>query len=410
MALRGCSRLGTVLARLLVLASLGVLSTAIALGRLDPPTSGHRGLRPDRPVWINGQLIGNDSRSRFFDAESGLAVRMTLPEEGEIEQASGSPWKADGGTWQVVGIWKPMPTGATGGFGKMSLVRLGQPDGRVLDSVDPEVYPGGPPCWLPGTSARVLFTGTDGRLFAWAFEGPSDREAAGRQHPRPLVWLKDLPRDEGVFLRDLCVLTDPDLGGRVLVTLRPARGTAGRKLEPSRLWWLELDGGASAIVRAGPLRPEDGEHPDRSERLPRVARTADGRLILAYLLEEPGRATWQLRVAPIAIDKETGDPTVETVAERSLAEGCLPTAPVFSADARWVTGVLRADPAPRPLRRFAVGMEDSGPHRLRPTGSAKAPPRDGAPGPAGRVPATGWARGGIESAGGWCAATGGAGP
>jgi hypothetical protein len=94
-----------------------------------------------------------------------------------------------------------------------------------------------------------------------------------------------------------------------------------------------------------------------------VARTSDGRLILAYLREAPDRAAWQLRVAPVVINEETGDPTVETVAERTLADGCLPTAPVFSADARWVTGVLRADPPPRPLRRFAIGMGDASPHR-----------------------------------------------
>jgi hypothetical protein len=88
-----------------------------------------------------------------------------------------------------------------------------------------------------------------------------------------------------------------------------------------------------------------------------VARTTDGRLILAYLREAPHRAGWQLRVAPVTIDEETGDPTLETVAERTLAEGCLPAAPVFSADARWVTAVLWADRRPRPLRRFAVDSD-----------------------------------------------------
>src|SRR5262249_2714855 len=179
----------------------------------------------------------------------------------------------------------------------------------------PEVYPSGPPCWSPGTSARVLFTGTDGRLFVWAFEGPFDRETGGRPHPRPLVWLTSSPRDEGILLGDLCVLTDSDLGSGVLVTLRPALGTVGGELEPSRLWWLELDGEAGAVVRTGRLRPEGGEHPDLSERLPRVARTTDGRLILAYLLEAPYRTAWQLRVAPITIDEETGDPTVDTAAD-----------------------------------------------------------------------------------------------
>jgi hypothetical protein len=355
------------------------MSTALALGRLNPPTPGHRGPRQDRTVWLNSQTIGDGYSSRFFDAESGLPVRMTLPEGGKFTQASGSPWQAEDGTWQVVGLWKQMEPGAAGCVREISLVRLSQPDGRALDRVDPEIYPSGPPCWLPGTSARALFTGIDGRLYAWTIEGPLDRETGGRRHPRPLVRLRSLPKYEGVQLGDLCVPTDPDLGNRVLVTLRFPRPTVGGQLGPSQLWWLELDSGASAIVRAGRLRPEGGKHPELSERLPRVAKTADGRLILAYLIAGPDRPTWQLRVAPIAIDKETGDPTVEPKAERTLAEACLPTAPVFSADARWVTGVLRADPAPRPLRRFAVGMEDSGPRRPRPSGPVKAPPRSNVP-------------------------------
>jgi hypothetical protein len=358
MALCCCSRPRAILARLFASASLGVLAAAIILGRQNPTTSAHRSLRPDRHVWIWGQIIGDDRGSLLFDAETGLTVRMTLPEGGELKLASGSPWQEEDGTWQVVGVWSRMPDGAAGERA-MSLVRLSQPGGKILDRVDPEVYPSGPPCWSRGTHAQALFTGTDGRLFAWAFEGPSDRETGGRQRPWPLVWLTGLPRDQSVLLGDLCVLTDPSLGGRILVTLRPARGTGGRRLEPTRLWWLELDREAAAIVRAGRLRPEGGEHPNLSERLPRVARATDGRLILAYLLEEPGRSAWQLQVAPIAIDDETGDPTVEVAAERTLAEGCLPTAPVFSADARWVTGVLRSDPPPRPLRRFAVGIEAS---------------------------------------------------
>jgi hypothetical protein len=354
-------------------AGLGVMATAIIVGRLNPPTSGYRSPRPDRTVWINDSIAGDGASSRFLDAESGLTVRMTLPEGRRLNLASGSPWQAEGGTWQVVGLLRPIPNGTTGRWNEvMSLVRLSQPDGRILDQVDPAIYPGGPPCWFPGTPARVLFAGTDGRLFAWAFEGSFDPETGGRPYPKPLVWLTGGPGDEAVELGDPCLLTDPKLGSRVLVALRLSRGTAGGKLEPSRLWWLELDRGARAIVRAGRLRPEGGEHPELSERLPGVARATNGRLILAYLLEEPGGPTWQLRVAPIAIDEGTGDPTVEAAGERTLAEGCLPTAPVFSADARWVTGVLRADPPLRPLRRFEVDLDASDPYRPCPTGSVKS--------------------------------------
>jgi hypothetical protein len=355
------------------------MAAAITLGRLNPPTSGHHGLRPERPVWINAQIVGDGYSSRFLDAETGLTVRTTLPEGSELKLVSGSPWQSEDGTWQVAGVLKQLPNFATGQWREVSLVRLSQPDGRILDRVDPEVYPSDPPCWSAGTSARVLFTGTDGRLFAWAFEGSFDRQTGGSQHPRPLVWLRGLPADESARLGDLCVLMDLNLGSRVLVALRLPRGTVGGKPGLSRLWWLQLDRRASSIVRAERLRPEGGEHPDLSERFPGVARTADGRLILAYLLEEPGQPTWQLRVAPIAIDEKSGDPTIETAAERTLAEGCLPTAPVFSADARWVTGVLRADHSPRPLRRFAVGMEEPDTHRPRPIGPVETIPRGDTP-------------------------------
>jgi hypothetical protein len=212
-----------------------------------------------------------------------------------------------------------------------------------------------------------LFTGTDGRLFAWALEGSRERDSGGRQQVRPLAWLSGSPGDERVLLGDLSVPTDSRLGGRVLVALRLDHAPVGTELEPTRLWWLQLDSGSSAIVRAGRLRTGSGEPPGLSERYPRVARTLDGRLILAYLLEQPQRAGWQLRVARVAIDAETGDPIVETVAERTLAEGCLAAAPVFSADTRWVSAVLRTDPRPRPLRRFAVGAEEADPHLIQGT-------------------------------------------
>jgi hypothetical protein len=379
MALHGGSRLRTILASPFVLASLGVLAAVVALGKRSAPTSAERGLRPDRPFWVDGEIVGDHCNSRLFDAESGRKVPMSLPGAGELKVASGSPWQQKDGTWQVVGIWSQLQDAGSDACREISLVRLSQPGGRILDRVDPEVYPSGPPCWAPGTSERVFYTGTDGRLFAWSFQGSREREAGGGQHAGPLTWLSGLPWDEAVHLADLCVLTDPKLGSRLLVTLRLAHGPVGGELEPTRLWWLELDSGSNAIVRAGPLRPEGGAPRGLSERLPRVARTSDGRLILAYLLEAPDRAAWQLRVAPVVIDEETGDPTIETVAERTLADGCCPTAPVFSADGRWVTGLLRADPPPRPLRRFAIGVEDASPHRSGRASSAQVPPGGNAP-------------------------------
>jgi hypothetical protein len=111
-------------------------------------------------------------------------------------------------------------------------------------------------------------------------------------------------------------------------------------------------------LRDGPIQPNQSNGAEFSERHPQVARTNDGGLILAYLREERNRRTWQLHVAPIEIDEETGDPSVAAEGDRTLTEGCLAVAPVFSPDARWVTGVLEADPPPRTVRRFAVGRDD----------------------------------------------------
>jgi hypothetical protein len=58
---------------------------------------------------------------------------------------------------------------------ELSLVRMIQPGGAVVDQVSPAVYPSGPPSWYPGTIARVLYAGTDGRPFRLDIRKPKRR-------------------------------------------------------------------------------------------------------------------------------------------------------------------------------------------------------------------------------------------
>jgi hypothetical protein len=159
-------------------------------------------------------------------------------------------------------------------------------------------------------------------------------------------------------LTDLCLPALARFKGRVLVSRdlpEPPVGTGG----PSEIWWLKLDATGTAVLGAGRLRRGEAGENDRDERRAQVTETADGLAVVAYLLKNVNRATFELRVAHLDLDEETGGLRLVPGTERTLADGCLAVAPVFSADARWVSAVLEADPVPRPVRHFAVAIAGS---------------------------------------------------
>jgi hypothetical protein len=236
------------------------------------------------------------------------------------------------------------------------------PGGAVLDRVESEHLPAGPPCWEPGTSARVLFAAADGALYWHEFEGSDPSGASyrgGISRPKPLSWACRQPGLGSVFLADPEWPGESKLGPRLLVSLQVLELVGGLPRHTAwQLWWLQLDRDRMTIVAAGPLlRPdptisaskpwEDGPLGDR---FPTLLSGPGGGLAVAYLAYRPDVHLGQLRIAPLRIDPVTGEPSAGEGGP-VLAGDCVGTALAPSADGRWLC--------------CAVWPEGSGPKVLR---------------------------------------------
>jgi hypothetical protein len=312
---------------------------AIALGRHAPPT-GTRRLRDDLPVPVSGHLFP-DQQSRFFDPRTGRLVSLDLPDR-PVHYMSVSPWDDGHGAMQVVG-----QVGS-------ELVRFATPGGRVLDRVPVSPNLTCPPCWYPGTSARVLLATWDRGLYEYNFD-----EAETARSPRGL---REVPwrvgRPPGAVPTDLSWARDQRLRGCLLAAV----WTSGENEPLVRLWWLRLDGDGRSVVAAGPLMPRDtGGAMGPAERAPVWGRAADGTAWLAYLAcgDARGNDPCQLRVAPASIDAATGAPRAERSASRLLVEGCLRVPPAFLPG-----GSSLSYPSPRAEGLLRVPLVDTGLRRV----------------------------------------------
>jgi hypothetical protein len=127
------------------------------------------------------------------------------------------------------------------------------------------------------------------------------------------------------------------------------------------IWWLDLGREGTEIVAAGLLiAPDPDEATPRTaeQRHPIVGTTADGVKVLAYLAREHNRAPWALWLTSITHCGDGAAPFAPSPAGRKLAEGCVPVAPAFSADGRWVYAARCAPGSEPRLERFAVTDDD----------------------------------------------------
>ena len=127
----------------------------------------------------------------------------------------------------------------------------------------------------------------------------------------------------------------PALGGRAVVAIGVLPRVGGH-YEPARLWWLKLDRDGSRVEDAAPLTVTDSPADRPEERLPALGRTPSGESVLSYLTHAAASESWEVRIAPIRLDPETGTPSVLTTDALVVAKGCAPLAPAFSADGRWL--------------------------------------------------------------------------
>ena len=344
-------------ARMTVCLLAGLTAVAVILGRGAPEASTVRIPAAVRQHAINWYLLGKDDpRPAFLDSETGALTRSRLADFARLEYASCSPWRDDRGEYQVVGLWNGSSEDAAAlRHGGMGLARYAFPGGRLLDRVPTEMIPASAPCWLPGTSASVLFAATDGRLYRFGFEpdpGYHDEPADEESGPRRVVWRCRPPGVGEVWVGDPHLPSDPRLAGKLVVSLRIwEQATRTRRLSRAELWWLEINSDGTEIVGAGRLTPRDT---GTEEHWPVVGARSDGGMTLAYLVRRDPYPGWRLQVVPLVIDRRTGAPRVSGPPMATAHDACSPGPPAFSANGEWLNILTGDERSPAHIERLAV--------------------------------------------------------
>lgn len=344
--------------RLLGFLAASACAVAITMARLEPEPWRSRLAGPPALGVVNGFVLDSNNRgSQFLDAETGRIVPMNLPTVDRIDYGSCSPWTDEEGEYQLVGRWECRdrggPRSSSLAFG---IARYAMPSGRVLDELPLEIPPASHPCWFPDRSARVLYTGCDGKLYRLDFEGTGE-DSGSTPAPARVTW-NIAPPGNYVLIRDPIWLDSAALDRRLIVSLAYRDGSGDDRLRPSRLWWLKLDEWGSTIIGAGPLAAEDGHSLGSTddERFPNIAVQADGTLKIAWLAHRIPDWRWELRLATIRRDPVSGNPTIGPSETRTLSESPLPALPPFSADGRYLCALLGVPGSRKPPRvvRFAT--------------------------------------------------------
>ncbi len=361
----------TLLIRRLALLMIVATSVAVVLSRLYPPATHWRLRQPAGWVSLKKFCMPAWDRSPLLlEVGTGRLRSLSLPDTDCMDAASCSPWLDEDGRVQVVGRWAHRMHDGPGVLNKeFGLARCTFPDGEVLDRVPLDVMPSGPPCWLPGTRARVAFAAGDGKLYRFDFEpergrihaSDSDSESVAARRAVPLEWHGDTPGDGDPFILDPCWPDDPRMAHYLVVSLRIQPRDSWAPYSTEQLWWLKLDDADTAIVAAGRMiSPEsNGRSNDVvEERYPTTASLPDGRLALAYLTHRRGDSDWRLCLLPIPFDSDQRVKTASQDEATTLAQDCLPTPPAFSTDGRLVGAVQRDDGRGR-IVRIPIGATPS---------------------------------------------------
>jgi hypothetical protein len=337
--------------RLLVLSTLGLTALALVVGSDESRSASWRQMQATRPIAIDHRFLSESDQSLWvLDAESGAIQRHELPAREQVEHASVSPWRDSDGQWQVAGCW----TRHSGrddqiALDAVGLVRVSLPDGEILDRVETTHVPITPPCWYPGTRARVLFAAMDGRLYQYNFEGREVDRAAG---PTPITWRVPGVDPRGLMLSSPCWPSDPRFQNILVVGVKcPGKEP---QTEVSELWWLRLDETGGAIVAGGRLGTEDD---GRDASTPAVLSVGNGPLRLAYLSTRAGETRCLVALRGLECDPVTGNPRVLAMRGEWVCEGSWPDPPVISFDGKRLVCLIPIQgQAPLLIRRGLEGL------------------------------------------------------
>ena len=339
--------------RLMVILGVGSTILAVGVSRLDPPQPMRRSLQPITQVNINDFFLQvPDRQPRWLNSESGEVSVTPIVADDILEVASYSPWSDQTGHRQVVGRWSNRtlegPKTVTHAFG---LARYSFPEGRVLNQVTTDIFPVCPPCWFPGTRARVLFAAGDGQLYRFGFESDepglttADKLESLDSKPQVVNWKCPKPGSDNVHICEISWPDDPRMEGRLLASMRicVADSESTRSFSQAQLWWLKLNHSGTEIVDAGPLVNHDvsgSELIDLDERSPTVAGLPDGSLALAYNRELNTESGWATRLAPLRMDGDHRPIATLESETRIVTTQSLPAPLAFSPDGRWLNTLV----------------------------------------------------------------------
>jgi hypothetical protein len=323
--------------RLAFIGFLGLSACAVGLSRIARKPEGIRVPHAVDQVELRGVWFSKGKKeSRWIDTSTGKLVSNRLPKGQRIDYASCSPWHDEDDRRQIVGRWSsdsessvhPSQTG---------LARIASPSGDLLDFVETESLPISPPCWLPGTRARVVYAAADGQLYFHEFESKvrkGQRSSDLDNQPKRLRWSCDRPEDLKGMICDPYLAPYRTMDRFLFVSFREY-DTEGRGIEHlnGRLWWLRLSSDGTAIEAAGTVF--DKLNVQDEQRAPVIGKSPNGGFVMAFLRRiEAGN--WELRSVPIGIDVTTNRPMVYPEYEERLLADCRPCPPIFSADGRSV--------------------------------------------------------------------------
>ncbi len=327
--------------RLFAYVSLVLTAVAAGIGRMNPPPPILRRPRPALRLEVEASGMPSAWYGGYGlrDPATGRLEHFAAPGGDRLNHASCSPWRDSDDRSQMVAQWVSYEgRGRCAIPSQSGIARYSIPDGNVLDRVQVESPPISPPCWYPGTEARVVFSAGNGWLYQYNFDEPGGRHGSdGEDQPRPLAWPSRPPGFEQLVLLNPTWPTDPRMRGRLIVSLSRIEGTGKRsRFTLARLWWLQLDPGGTTVVAAGRLTVPRADEDALEERRPQVTTAADGELLLSYLACPPGRSGGQPRLAPIAFDPATKAPMAFLTASDAPAEGGPRSVPRASTDGRQV--------------------------------------------------------------------------
>jgi hypothetical protein len=303
---------------------------------------------------------------RLVDRSTGLTGPLPLPEDERWGCLSVSPWRDQDGELEAVGRWARLDPAEGQAYCGLGLFRPSNP--AIVHRMELDLPPMGRPCWVPGRPGDFLFPAGDGRLHRChlARDGDADSKIPNspREHarsgraksPRPVVWLCAEPGSGRTFMTDPVWPCEKELRRFVFVALSlKSPGASNRRLEPSRIWWLEMSEGGYEVVSAGPLtEPATNQAAGRLvvERMPNVTVGPSGRPTLAFLTRDQVATSWRLCVAALSLEKSTGKPVLapgrETI--RYPADDLLPSPPAFSTDGQAVFAFAEGGH----IRRYSV--------------------------------------------------------